>query len=477
MLSCTRAPVAMQATVGASHSLEERDRIEDARDFEEGEGRIWPFLPAGDQFALQRLAERAEMDEDTLESEEASDFTFCLLTPGYTLESVTVTLTAPVEVPEALDSAQAERDPVRHRLFPSLVVVGPQPTQSFGILLALPAWTSPEVFICFSLLDIDNRLFAAPVPVVVSREPLLELAALEPAEQYDVYVGGSPTPLLNDQEVGMMRGMCVFFFHRHVLPGPYFNLAETLLMSSPWESSPSLPFGPPDGYMCFVGESALRRLPLAEDAFLPDTALIADAMDIRPGQMLIQPASPVTRDVAIDGFYCYNVYAALDPADQLEPADSPPCIVLVDCRALLQGWQMVSCPEGIFSRAQLIEDLATFAPPGWSVHLEGVPSEHDLCDVTPGQVLYASYVLDSWPWQAPDVGGSDDERDPSTDLADLDNDATLRIEVSEAAPASRDRSCSPYRSPEHGRGAPGPHSDRAPFLLLGQEYAPELVVL
>ena len=94
-----------------SHSLEERDRIEDARDFEEGEGRVWPFLPAGDQFALQRLAERAEMDEDTLESEEASGFTFCLLTPGYIMEPVTVTLTAPVEVLEALDSVQTERDP------------------------------------------------------------------------------------------------------------------------------------------------------------------------------------------------------------------------------------------------------------------------------------------------------------------------------------------------------------------------------
>ena len=300
---------------------------------------------------------------------------------------------------------------------------------------------------------------------------------LEPAEQYDVYVGGSPTPLPNGQEVGMMRGMCVFFFHRHVLPGPFFNLAETLLMSETWESNPSLPFGPSDGYMCFVGESALRRLPLAEDAFLPDTALIADAMGIRPGQMLIQPASPVTRDVALDGFYCYNVYAAIDPADQLEPSDSSPCIVLVDCRALPQGWQMVSCPEAIFSRSQLIEDLATFAPPGWSVHLEGVPSEHNLCDVTPGQVLFASYVMDTWPWRVPAAGVSDDEGGLGTNLVDLDNAETLRIEISEAVHAREDRSRSPYRSPEHGRDTHGPHADRVPFLLLGQEYAPELVVV
>ena len=366
-----------------SHSLAERDRIEDARDFEEGEGRVWPFLPAGDQYAMQRLAERAEIEEDTFQSEEASDFTFCLLTPGYVLEPVVVTLTAPIEVPEALDAVQTERDQVRRRLYPSLVVVGPQPAQGFGVLLALPVWTSPEVFICFSLLDIDDRLFTAPVPAVVSRERLLEIAALMPAEHFDVYVGGSPTPMLDEQEADMMRGMCVFFFPRHVLPGPYFNLTESLLSSTVWESEPSIPFGPSDGYMCFVGEFALRRLPLAEDTSFPDAALVADAMGLNPSTMSVQPAFPATRDVAIDGFYCYNVCAALDPADHIEPSEHPTCVVLVDCRALLQGWQMVSSPEGIFSRRQLLEDLEIFAPPGWSVHLEGVPSDYDLCDVSP----------------------------------------------------------------------------------------------
>ncbi|CAE7942437.1 unnamed protein product [Symbiodinium sp. KB8] len=461
-----------------SHSLAERDRIEDARDFEEGEGRVWPFLPAGDQYAMQRLAERAEIEEDTFQSEEASDFTFCLLTPGYVLEPVVVTLTAPIEVPEALDAVQTERDQVRRRLYPSLVVVGPQPAQGFGVLLALPVWTSPEVFICFSLLDIDDRLFTAPVPAVVSRERLLEIAALMPAEHFDVYVGGSPTPMLDEQEADMMRGMCVFFFPRHVLPGPYFNLTESLLSSTVWESEPSIPFGPSDGYMCFVGEFALRRLPLAEDTSFPDAALVADAMGLNPSTMLVQPAFPATRDVAIDGFYCYNVCAALDPADHIEPSENPTCVVLVDCRALLQGWQMVSSPAGIFSRRQLLEDLEIFAPPGWSVHLEGVPSDCDLCDVTPGQVLYASYVMDTHPWQGPLRTEADEHQHAhAAESDDSESDMFLQSEASDPGPAGRDRSRSPYRNPANAAGTPAAAPVKVPFLLLGQEYAPELVVV
>ena len=211
------------------------------RDFEEGEGRIWPYLPAGDQFAAQRLAERAAMAEDTFGSEDASEFTFCLLTPGYTLEPVVVTLEAPVEIPDALQAVQEDRDPVHGRLYPALVVVDPQPAQSYGVLLALPAWPSPEAFICFSLLDVDDRLFVVSAPLVASRERLLELAELEPAELYDVYVGGSPTPMVEAEEVDLVRGMCIFCYPRQVLPGPYFHLTESLLSSAAWERDPSLP--------------------------------------------------------------------------------------------------------------------------------------------------------------------------------------------------------------------------------------------
>ncbi|CAE7564448.1 unnamed protein product [Symbiodinium necroappetens] len=418
----------------------------------------------------------AAMDEDTLGSEDASEFTFCLLTPGYTLEPVVVNLSAPVEIPDALQVVREDREPVRGRLYPALVVVDPQPAQGFGVLLALPAWPSPEVFICFSLLDIDDRLFVASAPLVASRERLLELAELEPAELYDVYVGGSPTPMVEAEEVDLVRGMCIFCYPRHVLPGPYFHLTESLLSSAAWESNPSLPFGPADGFMCFVGEFAQRRVPLEEDASFPDNAEIAAALGLHPERLVVQPAYPVTQDVALNGFYCYNVCAALDLPEP-DAEDGPPCIVLIDCRALLQGWQMVSCPAAVISRTQLIEDLSTFAPPGWSVHLEGIPAASGNYEVSPGKVLYASYVMDTHPWHetaTAEVASEEAEEEGSSGSSEPSfSPASSPVPYAE----ERSRSRSPYRDFGQGHTSSDTRAEGVPFLLLGQEYAPEMVIV
>ncbi|CAE7307735.1 unnamed protein product [Symbiodinium necroappetens] len=430
-----------------STSLESRDRVEDARDFEEGEGRVWPYIPATDPYALQRIAEREEDEAQALESEEASDFTMCLLTPGYVLEAVVITLEPPVEVPEAVQITQDARDQVKRRLFPSLTVVNPQPVQGFGVLIALPGWATPETIVCFSLLDIDDRLFAAPVPAVASRERLLAIAKLSPPELFDVYLEGSPTPMQEAEEANMALGICIFCLHRHVLPGPFFHLAETLLTATVWEDNPAIPHGPADGHMCFVGEFSMLRLPLTEDSPLPDNDLIAAAFGVQPGSMLVQPAMPITRDVSMDGFYCYNVCAVYCPSP--DEIDGDYCIVLVDCRAMLQGWQLVFCPDSRLDRAQLLDDLSTFAPAGWDLHLEGLPTADDPCEVVSGQIIYASYVLPSHPWQADPAPGADhaDASGMTSDRADSE-------------------------PPSH---EPDRRTATVPFVLLGQETAPELV--
>ena len=458
-----------------SHSLSARDLVEAARDFVEGEGRVWPFLPAHDPHALQRIAERAEDEAQTLGSEEAAEFTMCLLTPGYVMEEVVITLVPPAEVPEALQLTQDARDQVRRRLFPSLTVVDPQPSQGYGVLIALPGWATPETVICFSLLDVDERLFAASVPAVASRERLLAVAELSPPDLYDVYLEGSPTPMQDGEEAPMAPGICVFCMNRHELPGPYFHLPETLLTSMAWDDHPALPYGPDDGHMCYVGECSMRRVPLPDDMPLPDNSQVAAAFGIQLSSMLVQPASPVTRDVTMDGYYCYNVCAAYCPAAG-EVGDRS-CIILVDCRAMLQGWQLVFCQEGRLTRAQLIEDLSTFAPAGWDVHLEGLAGADDIHDVTPGQVIYASYVLIPHHWQpnpgpAPglesaaelSIGGSSDPAGSSMESS-LSSDGSS---------SQHPRSRSPYRS---NANTASDAIAEAPFVLLGQEFAPELVVV
>ena len=460
-----------------SQSLEARDRIEDVRDFEEGEGRAWPYLPAGDPFAEQRLAERAEMEDEEFVSEVEAEFTFCLLSPGLTSEPVVVSLATPTEIPDALQAVQDAREPERSQPFPMLVVLDPQPTQTFGVLLALPTWADQEIFVGFSLLDIDDRLFTALVPPVASREQLLEIAGLVPTELFDIYVEGGVTPLLFAEEVTLTCGACIFCLHRDTLPGPYFHLAKTLFSSASWETDPSLPYGPAEGFMCFVSADKMCRLHLEEDTSFPDGSVIAEALGISSACLLIQPATPVTRDVTIDGFYCYNVCAALD-LSHYPDGTVPPCIILLDCRALLQGWQIITVPQARVSRLQLLADLSVFVPLGWSVALAGLGSDDDPCEVTSGQVVVASCFRDVHPWQGlPPARGSD-----SVDMSGASADAEHVSGHSDSPDGSRQdvherhrtRSRSPYR--QHGRLDAELPASHAPFLLIGQEYSPEIVL-
>ena len=59
-----------------SHTAAERDRIEVARDFVEVDDRIWPFLPATDEYVANHAAARAieELSSDFGEEDTATFF-------------------------------------------------------------------------------------------------------------------------------------------------------------------------------------------------------------------------------------------------------------------------------------------------------------------------------------------------------------------------------------------------------------------
>ena len=234
-----------------SHSAEARANIEFLRDFEEDAGRLWPYLPADDPFALQGVLNRAADDQE-LEEGEAHEFAMGLLTPGYAVELVLLTLTAPVELADALMAAQESRDQVHARLFPWLIPVEPQPAQGYGLLLALPAWAVHDTIICVDSTCIDERLFATGAPTVATREGLLDLASLAPHDHFEVYVGESHVPMQAREEADMRLGLCIFFTPRHVLPGPFFWLPESLLASAVWDEDPAIPAGPDTEQICVV---------------------------------------------------------------------------------------------------------------------------------------------------------------------------------------------------------------------------------
>ena len=159
-----------------SRNFADRDRVEHARDFVTGEGREWPFIPATDPFALQRAVNGDLSDSASEAMDDDSDFVFHVLTPGYTLEVVVVSLTPPAEVATAIDKVQRARDPVHARLFPMLSSAAPQPAADHGVLIARPVWAASDILLFFNILSINGCQLRSWVGVVtgenvVTRQP------------------------------------------------------------------------------------------------------------------------------------------------------------------------------------------------------------------------------------------------------------------------------------------------------------------
>ncbi|CAE7882308.1 unnamed protein product [Symbiodinium microadriaticum] len=464
-------PALRPNTEPVSHSAAARAELEDIRDFVEADGRPWPYVPADDQFAIRGIAARLEAEEEGLQMEVGTDITFCLLTPDYSAEHVVLSLTAPLEVADALLAVQESRDPIRARLFPWIIPIDPQPSQGYGILLALPGWATNDVVACMDTSAIDDRLFVVGVPAVASRETLLDIAGLPQHDRFDVYVGTSHVPLQAGEEVDMQCGLCVFFIHRHDLPGPYFRLHATLLSSHVWEDAPLIPSGPDIDYLCAVWDMGHKRVRSDNQHPFLDGGAVALQLGMSPGSATVTLATRAARDVSLAGYQCWNVCAVA----AAEAGAQPSLLAALDCRAMLQGWTLLASPDGRIDKAELEEDLSTFAPPGWEIHIEGLQVQDGLYLFEAGQIGFASFVpiREDDALSVSQVAQSDPELDSEAD-GDESSDASCDSSSEPSPPRIRSRS--PYRSPRsdgerRGRGR------GMPFLILGQEYAPELVCI
>ena len=435
-----------------SHSFPDRDRVEHAREFLEGEGRLWPYVPATDQFAVQRAAER-DQTTDAASTDGESDFTFFLHKLDFVPETVVLSLVPPIEVYDALEQLQDVRDQAHRHLYPSLVVADPQPHQGSGVVLALPAWVEHDTVVFFDLAEYDGRQFASSAPAMASKAVLLQMCEVE-HDRADVYIGNSNVPLA-EETVPLWTGVCVFVVQRHLLPGPYFYLPDILLDAALWDDTPAIPIGPAGGYFCAVGETGHRRVPVETSTPLIDRRELAAWFGFDPATMLTQPAVPVIADVSINGFFCRNVCAVSEPFD---PATGEPAagllLAFIDCRALLQGWMLLATTTGYVSRREVEILLTTFMPRGWSLHLEGLPEQAEQCPVVPGQVITASFVPAESEESAEEGDDPEDRGDNDIAIEDvpmigddlLSSPRSAARAIDSATSGSTQRSRSPHRS-------------------------------
>ncbi|CAE7829122.1 unnamed protein product [Symbiodinium sp. CCMP2592] len=398
-----------------SLTIHDRARIDHARAFVEEQGGPWPYLAADDPFAPQSENEGDE-ETDTIVEEGECDFTIFLLKVDYTPESVTVTLTSPAEIHQAIAAVQNTRDPVHARLFPTLHLCDPQPSQDFGVLVAVPGWVQHDVCVVFDLMEFDGRLFTAVAPLTATKTTLLQMCELD-STRADLYVGSNHVPA-NEEEIPLRIGLCLFVVPRYVLPGPYFDLANTLLDSALWADNPAIPIGPIEGCFCFVGQGGHRRCQVGASPDLFDRDELARLFGLQPTTLQVQPAVPAITDIAVHGYMCHNAWIIGEIDEQMhEASGAQAAFALVDCRAIFQGWLAVIAGDGHCLRSDI--ELVTFMPTGWDLHLEWLPAGADACRVEPGQVIYASYVPTPEPSARPPPTEEGHESEAFTDDEDM----------------------------------------------------------
>ena len=493
-----------------SHNTSARQILERLRDLARPQGFPWPVLPADDPFVVRPSPERGE---ETMQHEGLEVFNVGVLVPGFVLEQVVVQLIAPTSVEECLAAVDYERDQIQRRLFPALTPVSPMPSRDYGLVIALPGWAA-DVCVCLDLTAIDGRLFADIGPVAATRQQLLSLADLLPTAQVDVYIGTDAVPMPDNEAVALVHGTCIFYVPRHELPGPYYHIADVLLSSYYWDENPDIPVGTDDPYMCVVTEGANTGVAFDPPVPYADTAFLARRFGLVADTLCLQPAAPPIVDMSIKGRTCSGVSALSGPvlgdpgASSAEP--SPAVLGLIDCRAMLQGWDLLCSSCGAVPYSDLCAGLSTFAPPHWELYLEREHVHQDSLQYDPGAVIFASYR----PCSPPELEPVDMRRvhQASVEAEQSDSEAATHDSVVSAmsAPASpsgahgrqalrvartddarNDRSRSPIRSlvlrEDHEVTADGSivHSVhvlqgvafRAVFCILTAGYAPELCTL
>ncbi|OLP91297.1 hypothetical protein AK812_SmicGene27032 [Symbiodinium microadriaticum] len=376
-------------------------------------------------------------------------------------EELDLRLPAPCSLPQFLDVADEHRDPERSRLLPQLVPAMPQPTQFWSTIIALPNWADQEPVAVLNLLRLDRRIFLAPLPFVINKATLCRVAEVLQPDTVDVYAFGSYLPLPDDHDFDLVPYGCIFFLPRGARHAQGSDLAWMLLSPYTWDPEailPQTPGGPTGRHFCCVLDNGHRPFVLQPDRapfFRQDMQAF---FGLYQDHLLVQPANPRITDVVLNGFHCRGVIG-LAISDILPTRGAPPEVVvaLLDCRPLLQGWQVIVAPDGKVDHAALTEDLEVFAPAGFQAQVEGAEIFDGFLRVLPGQVLLAQFV--------PCTSSSESEEDsgdPDSDEDDLQGQPGRPKDRDDPDAADQDESESSWTHEASTRGesrsrSPPPH--------------------
>eukprot|EP00439_Symbiodinium_sp_Y106_P027521 s190_g3.t1 len=131
---------------------------------------------------------------------------FAVYAPDRVPLSVELALFGTESADAVLRTINAMRGAYDRGPLPGLMIVAPQPDPSHGIVLAVPDWQPPGVFVFFDCRHLEDRAFVALVPAGLDRAGILTIAGIDPSLNVRVYVRDAPHPLEPDFVFALQRG-------------------------------------------------------------------------------------------------------------------------------------------------------------------------------------------------------------------------------------------------------------------------------
>ena len=371
-----------RATVGADRALA------DLRWVTLEMGDDWPFSPGERDLLLPPVATEPT-PALALGDEEVKEIAVAVFSPDYDAERLVVEVRFPAIPADILPILHRAREQGQADRFPHLVDAWPQPQGGVGMYVALPHWQPEAVIVLFNLGAVDGRLFAAQAPVYADRAVLCDIADLPEVADISVYAGVSDSPLEGEAMAHLVPGVTLTFLPGHTVLPVFETLASLLLDARNWSSTHVGEETGPAGVYCLVYGHRHRRFHADFDDPLHYRQQLATAIGARASPVHIAPAVPRVTDIAIDGVRCRTVIAVerVDPVARI-----PTQLVIIDCRAVLEGWFCRQATGGQLIHADLLAELSFSVPDGYDVAVSGVWREGAFLHVTDGSVIYADYV-------------------------------------------------------------------------------------
>ncbi|CAE7729320.1 unnamed protein product [Symbiodinium sp. CCMP2592] len=402
------------------------------------------------------IASDSETSEHSAQSQGGS-VQVLVLAVDWVGKPVEVDLTFP-ESEQDLFAAVAEELPHSFALlYPHFVAVWPQPSVEWATVLALPGWTVSEDIIILDMRQVDGRLFPTACAPVLMLGSLFEIADLDDDGTWQVTAFGRAVEN-RDELLHIVRHGCVVF-SRVGTPAPH-NADLATMLASPfgWNVEASVPLGPGGrrgNFICAVLEAGTRlyRVQPAQDRHhLED---IAETYGLALHWTTAQVVRPAVHNACVKGHRCRGVALISGafpsvpvPPAPFRPGDFP---IALDCRPILQGWQIFLVFDFRCSHAEIAQHYSVLAPPDFHAQIDGVGLDGDRLQVQRGSVLTVSWVPISPDQQLPSE--SEAAFEPVCEMASPGSPSSVRWHASrsiasgaEASAARSVRSRSPHRT-------------------------------